>query len=199
MLETPRIPHYSQRLETLWGDNVLGADNQQERPILSLEFLAGLIVGEGSYSLAIARGRKKKPHHREVMEIRPMFSLRMNDLETIDQVQEAFLAYELDIYRNPNLYARCANLSVTGVARMRKHLDVFLPLLTGKKLQAAAVVSEFCNRRLTDAFHKRYTEDDVMLIERLRTINGPSAVRLDLGILRDYVWRTNGRAPAVKR
>lgn len=133
------------------------------------------------------------------MEIRPIFSLRMNDLETLDLVVEAFRHHGLSIYRNPNLYARCGTVSTTGVKRIRAHLDFFLPLLTGKKLVAAKVVDEFVNRRLTNAFWKRYTEDDVALIERLREINGPSALRTDLGILRDYMQRTGGLAPAVKR
>jgi len=147
--------------------------------MLSVEFLAGLIVGEGSYALAIVRA-ERGPH------IRPQFSMRMNDLETIDLVEQSFVAYGQTIYRTPGLYQRCRQLSTGGIGRMRVHLDFFLPHLTGKKLEAAAVVSEFCDRRI--ALGKTpYDEADLTFIERLREINGPSARRLDLAILRDYM------------
>lgn len=164
-------------------------DNQQERSTLSLEFLAGLIVGEGSYGIGIVRQTK-------FIELRPHFTLRMNDLETIDRLQESFAVYRLPLYRTPKLYAGCATVTVTGIKRLRQHLDVFLPLLTGKKAEAAQVVSDFIDRRLTEAFWRNYDETDIQAIERLREINGPNARRLSLEILRDY---TRGTKPPTER
>lgn len=167
-------------------------DNPQKRPILSLEFVAGLIVGEGSYWITIARSKKK-----ETLEFRPGFSLRMNDLETIDLVQEAFSAYGLSLYRRGDyLYDKgrgkpTAQIMVTGLQRMKTHLDVFLPLLTGTKKEAAEVVSAFVDKRLAEGgtWATRYDDEDISYIERLRAINGPSAARLDIGILRDHTRR----------
>lgn len=158
---------------------MLGADNQQERPKLSIDFLAGLIVGEGSYALAIVRTNRS-------LHLRPMFSMRMNDEETIALAHQSFEALGLHMYRTPGYYQRCVQLTTGGVARMREHLDVFLPYLTGKKLNAALIVSEYCDRRIAVG-KQPYDEDDLTFITRLREINGPSARRLDLGILRDYM------------
>lgn len=169
-------------------DNPLGADNQQERSIVSPEFLAGLIVGEGSYCIAIARNKATG-----YISLNPMMSLRMNDLETIDRVCEAFSYYGLDLYRNPAMYHRCASVSVVGCKRLRPHLDFFLPLLTGKKLEAAMIVAEFVDRRLGPKRNLSYTEEDVNLVERLREVNGPSGPRLPIDILRDYTLRFSPR------
>lgn len=158
--------------------------------MLTVEFLAGLIVGEGSYSIAIARTPRS-------LHLRPTFAMRMNDVETIDLVAQSFAAHGHPLYRLPGLYKGCASVTAGGVARMRTHLDFILPHLTGTKLDAAAIVSEYCDRRIAVS-KQPYDETDVHFIERLREINGPSAGRLDLGILRDYM-RGVAQAKAAKR
>lgn len=174
-------------LQLVESDNPEGAGNQQERSVLSQDALAGLIVGEGSYCIAIARARG-------YISLRPMFSLRMNDVETIDLICSSFEHFGLDIYRNPAVYHRCHSVSVDGAARMRRHLDFFLPVLFGKKREAAQVLSEFTDWRL-GRMGLSYTEEDVVFVERLREINGPSGPRLNIEILRDYTRRaaTNPR------
>ncbi len=187
MLETPCILWYDGHMTVAFRDNPIGAGNQQERSFVSPEFLAGLIVGEGSYCIAIARSKKG------YIALNPMFSLRMNDIATVDKACEAFSHYGLGVYRNPAVYHRCASISVTGSKRLRPHLDFFLPLLTGKKLEAALIVSEFVDRRLGPKRNLSYTEEDVGLVERLRAVNGPSGPRLPIEILRDYTLRPSPR------
>ena len=52
MLGTPRIPCYQYVRSRRYGDNVSGADNQQER----LDgYLSGYVDGEGSFSIAVNR------------------------------------------------------------------------------------------------------------------------------------------------
>lgn len=172
-------------------ENPLGADNQQERSILSPDFLAGLIVGEGSYFIGIRR--QKKPYGYYIT-VYPAFSMRMNDVETIERVIESFEAHGLDIYRNTAVYHRCVNVSVIGLQQMRRHLDFFLPLLSGKKQQAAEIVSKFTDSRLANA-NKRYLESDIDLLEQLREINGPTRGRLPIEILRDYTLRADSSEP----
>lgn len=158
--------------------------NQQERSILSNDALGGLFVGEGSYGLYIVR----QPKH---VEVKPGFSLRMNDLETMDLVGETFEFKGLPYYRSTKLYANCATIQVFGIKRMKKHLDVFLPHLFGRKLQSAGLVSQFVERRIgyTGRQCREYDEQDISLIEQLREINGPSVRRLSVEILRDYTLR----------
>jgi hypothetical protein len=161
-------------------------DNQQERSILSPDFLAGLIVGEGSYSLYVARQTK-------LWEFKPMFQLRMNDLETMDLVRESFAYHNLALYQVPGLYKKCRAVRVDGIKRMRAHLDFFLPLLTGKKLEAATIVSDFIDRRLSLPPKTKYTDDDVDFFVKIREVNGPNVNRIPIEILRDYTRRPDGR------
>lgn len=166
-------------------ENPLGADNQQERPILSPDFLAGLITGEGSYFIGIRR-------YRGYITLYPGFSMRMNDIDTISAVEQSLNSYGLSVYRNKAVYHRCVNLSTIGIAPMRKHLDFFIPLLSGNKKRAAEVVSEFTNLRESNR-NRRYTLEEVECVEKLREINGPSRGRLPIGILRDYTLRPHAR------
>lgn len=162
-------------------------DNQQERSIASLEFLAGLIVGEGSYGINIHRPKKGR------WEFKPCFSLRMNDVETIDLVQRSFVARGLALYRPPGVYQRCHTVRTDGLLRMKKHLDVFVPILTGTKKKAATILLEFTDRRLSLPEKTKYTPEDVEFVERLRAINGPNARRVPIEILRDYTLRPDHR------
>ena len=164
-----------------------GLDNQQERSIASLDFLAGIIVGEGSYGINVHRPKKGK------WEFKPCFSLRMNDVETIDLIHRSFVGHGLPIYRSPNVYKRCHTVRVDGLLRMRRHLDVIYPLLTGTKKVSAGIVYEFTNYRLGLPEKSKYTEKDVDFIERLREVNGPSARRVPIEILRDYTLKPDRR------
>jgi hypothetical protein len=60
MLETPSIPHYhgDVRLDVYHGDNVTGADNQQERLIEQRGWVIGFVDGEGCFSVSFIR----QPH-----------------------------------------------------------------------------------------------------------------------------------------
>jgi hypothetical protein len=192
MLETPLYPlvHFESMSEC---ENPRGADNQQERSILNPEYLAGLIVGEGSYFIGIRRQNKKSDGY-ETITMYPGFSLRMNDVDTIDLMEASFGALGIPVYRSPAVYKRCHSLNIQGIALMRAHLDVFLPLLVGNKRRAAQIVSDFTDRRLDPELrNRRYDEDDLVLLEQLREVNGPSRVRLSIEILRDYMLRPNGR------
>ena len=156
--------------------------NQQERPVLTPEFLGGLIVGEGSYGLYAVR-------QRQFITIKPGFALRMNDLETIDLMCEAFDHYGLPYYLVNKLERGCKTVHCNGLKRVEKHLDFMLPYLTGKKLQAAEIVHRFTKKRLSVKQPTPYDDSDIDMIERLREINGPNVNRVPLGILRDYTLR----------
>src|SRR3954451_11999166 len=63
MLETPSIRHYQsllshplRRVPAMVGDNVSGADNQQERPVQA-QWVVGFVDGEGCFSVPIFRNR----------------------------------------------------------------------------------------------------------------------------------------------
>src|SRR3954453_10219353 len=55
MLEYPCIPHYQPK----GGDNVMGADDQQER-LKTVGWVVGFVDGEGCFSITIQRCRVMK-------------------------------------------------------------------------------------------------------------------------------------------
>ena len=61
MLETPSIPHYhvSVRQAVYDGDNVTGADNQQERLAELRGWVIGFVDGEGCFSISFLRNARK--------------------------------------------------------------------------------------------------------------------------------------------
>ena len=60
MLETPSIPHYQRvvRSDVHNGDNVTGADNQQERLAELRGWVIGFVDGEGCFSISFLRQRR---------------------------------------------------------------------------------------------------------------------------------------------
>src|SRR5437764_9583354 len=63
MLETPYVSgatavlsHPAFRVRSMTGDNVSGADNQQERPVVA-QWVVGFVDGEGCFSVPIFRNR----------------------------------------------------------------------------------------------------------------------------------------------
>ena len=71
MLETPSIPRYQSVRSRAYGDNVTGADNQQER----LDgYLSGYVDGEGSFCVAVNRN----PSCRTGYQLVPEFHVSQN-------------------------------------------------------------------------------------------------------------------------
>jgi len=175
-------------------------ENQQKRSVLSLDFLAGLIVGEGTFNLILVRHHDKRDD-RDYVAIKPNFKLKMNDLETMELVAATFehhgLAYyRLDIPGSGNIKT-AVSFEARGLKRVSRVADLILPYLTGAKREAAQLVADYCAKRFSSKWAwEGYDEEDVATIERLREVNGiAGASRLSLDILRDYMPRS-GRRPA---
>jgi hypothetical protein len=174
-------------------------DNQQERRVLSLDFLAGLIVGEGCFNLTLVRSVEKRPSkgRRGVyLSIKPCFKIKMTDLETMKMVFSSFEYYGLPYYRSDSDEAGKGRRSYTaearGLKRVKKYTDLFLPYLSGSKREAAEFVASFIDKRLSSrGAWQGYDEEDLDTIERLRSVNGiAGGKRLSLEILRDYMPRS---------
>jgi len=133
---------------------------------LSLEFMAGLITGEGCFSLAV---RKKR---EDSLQILPIFQLFMNDRVTVKALAASLAWHGLPV--NEAVHKkRGIGVWSRGCTRVKTYTETFAPLLTGQKRQAALVVDEFiASRRRHRASNARYTDDEIHLVERIRAING---------------------------
>lgn len=163
-------------------------DNQQER-LVSLEYVAGLMAGEGSFCFNIVRNNGRGL-------INPVFQLFMTDRDTVEAVYETLHHHDLPGY----FYTRPAKgnsreqygVRIHGVKRVKRICETFVPLLTGEKLRAAEITQAFCVRRLSLHEKAGYGPKDVEFVARLRMVNGQrthNKVSLeDLPrILRDYM------------
>lgn len=139
-------------------------DNQQER-LVDRSFLAGLIVGEGTFCLAVRRNGKR-------CRIMPQFSMQMNDGETIEIVGRSLKAIGLsaNIYHRPE--RKCWTVQAAGFLRVKRYLEELLPHLTGAKREAAEIVSAFIASREKANKFDPYSDEEIALVERLRSVNG---------------------------
>lgn len=164
-------------------------DNQQER-LGRLDFLGGLITGEGCFSLLITRNRKRGM-------VSPAFQMFMADKETVE------IAYAiLKNNRLPGYFeTRTINKSGTvlygirchGVKSLKRFCEALIPHLSGDKKQAAQNALDFSNYRLSLGAGAGYSPVDVDYIKKMRDINGNKAnKRIELDdlprILRDYTF-----------
>lgn len=184
MLETPKAP-------LLPSDN--GRDdtmgNQQER-LLSNDFIAGLITGEGTFTLAVYRSGKK-------VRIKPMFSLQMNDARTMSRVVASLQALGLpaNFYHRPN--RGCWTTQAAGFTQTRRYLEIFLPILSGTKQDAAQIVMDFIESRSKVSKFDPYSAEEVDLVEKIRTVNGvPGRKRNSLEGLREQQGSRQWKARA---
>ena len=161
----------------------LELDNQQERP-RSLEYVAGLIAGEGCFSISV----RKVKHAR--FSLLPSFSIGMMDRDTILEAARILRENDLPVYL-AETSKKTLEIRATGYKRVKRYTATFIPFLTGTKKQAALVVDEFCTSRLLRKPKSLPTENEIALIEKIRVINGrPGKKTNDLGFLRDYTSET---------
>lgn len=162
--------------------------NQQER-LVSLDFAAGLIVGEGCFCFNIVRNNGRGL-------INPIFQLFMTDRETVEAFYATLKHHRLPGYfqtRPPRGNIREQyGVRIHGVKNIKRLADTFIPLLTGEKLQAATLAKEFCDWRLELGEKAGYGPADVDFVAQMRQINGnrthAKIALQDLPrILRDYM------------
>lgn len=138
-------------------------DNPQER-LVSREYVAGLITGEGWFGLTVQKtpGLKTK----NGFTLRPRFCIQMNDLETMDILANSWKSFGLPLYLIPT--SKGIRLEVAGVKRVSRVVEEFLPLLTGRKKMAASIVKEYIDLRLQKPQNSPYGKEEFDLVNRLR-------------------------------
>lgn len=141
-------------------------DNQQERP-LPLSWVAGVAVGEGSFCFAVRRQNGK-------VHISPVFSLGMQDKESIDLVCETLEANDLPYCLLRQLKVNQSptwQIQMIGVKRVEPTIRALLPWLTGTKRNAAMSLLEYIDSRKDGPGRGPITETQILIVEKNRKIN----------------------------
>ena len=155
-------------------------ENPQER-LVSKEFVAGLIVGEGWFGLTVQKTPRLKMKYG--FTIRPRFALQMNDTETMEMVIASMKAWDLPVWVEKT--RKGTRIAVGGMKRTKRIAEFFIPLLTGEKRKAAEIVKEFAELRLSKPQNAPYGEDEFHLVERIRGVNFQRFPVISTGELRD--------------
>lgn len=147
--------------------------NQQERTP-SLDFVAGLVVGEGCFYLAVMKTRTPKANRKNTgagYRITPGFRLFMNDRQSIELAAETLRNHDLPVYLSERKDGSLGIVAL-GHKRVERYVTILLPLLTGTKKVAAEKVGEFIRSRSTLQVGANYTEEQLQIVRDLRLING---------------------------
>lgn len=165
-----------------------GLGNPQSNSF-SMEWLAGLIVGEGCFTIGAYRLKQSKSGW---IRLTPVFSLTMSDWGTMERVADSMRHHGFKIYvstqQAPSQAGKRPMMRIqsTGIGSVGKIARAFAPLLSGHKQQAAEIVARFSERRL--ARHKRgIDEDDIIDVEAIRKVNHRNGgTKYSIEDLRDY-------------
>lgn len=172
---------------SLWNGSE-GLGNPQGN-LLSKDWLAGLFVGEGCFTIGAFRLKQSKSGW---LRLSPIFSITMSDWDTMQLVVDSMRHYGYKIHvgtqqaesrqgRKPMMRIQSTGIGSVGVIARD-----FAPLMSGHKKTAAEIVARYCERRLNR--HKRgIDEDDVRDVEEIRAVNGNNGGRkYSVRDLRDY-------------
>src|ERR1700737_4341355 len=96
--------------------------------------------------------------------------MKMADRETMEFVIDYFKSVELPLYRLDD--GPFIRIRSDGLKRTKRVVEHFLPLLTGTKRQAAAVVLRFIESRESKESYSPYSGEEIQMVEKLRSING---------------------------
>lgn len=140
-------------------------DNQQGRTV-GIDFLAGLIVGEGSFILGVHKLRGDK------IRIKPAFSMQMNDGETMQLAYESMKQLGIGAHLHHRPERGCWTLQVAGFERMKTLILALLPSLTGTKWKAAKICLRFIYSRQEKSPQAPYSAAEYELVRQLRATNG---------------------------
>jgi hypothetical protein len=139
--------------------------NQQGRTV-SLDFIAGLVVGEGSFCLAVNNLKHGK------VNIKPGFVMQMNDGETMEIVYHSLREHGVGAYFHHRPNRGCWTVQVHGIKRVESLTKALMPWLTGTKKRSAELVLEFCQSRHETPRNYPYTDEQIDIVRRLREVNG---------------------------
>lgn len=141
-----------------------------------MEWVAGLVQGEGSFGFAFKQVRKG------TWRVTPFFSLGMKDLEAIEKMDRILRENGLPVYRVAPTRGM-HSIAVTGLKRLDRYVGAIAPYLVGYKLEAATAVGEYVDSRLSKPKATPYSEAEVDCIIRCRAANGGGNSKTDPRVL----------------
>lgn len=144
---------------------------------MNLDYVAGLIEGEGCFCLGVQRVKARKGHIR----IKPSFDLFMADKDLVEEVADTLRRNGLSVYiqHRPKATAQGQwGIHAGGLGRVRSYCEMFIPKLHGKKRKAAELVLEYISLRDqtprigNQRGYKPHSQRELDIVAELRKVNG---------------------------
>lgn len=155
MLESPKAIHYHQGEKMI--DETMG--NQQEMSEIELVWLAGLLNGDGCFSLTF-RTRQNK------LKCDMSLTLTQCDAAVIDKADSTFT--KIGIVSGISEYASSGagvrtkwNLRISKMAHISRAIDAVIPYMTGEKAAQARLMKRYLDRRMPFADPKFRKGSDI--------------------------------------
>lgn len=143
---------------------------------MSLDFIGGLVTGEGCFALGVGTGWKG------AMRITPIFQIKMNDFVTMEELADSLERYGLPVYVMTGQRIEYGEnvpwmrIRASGMKRVQRYCETLIPHLTGTKVDAAEIMLKFIESRMADTRsdkHGRpYSPHELGLVQKLRDTNG---------------------------
>lgn len=144
-------------------------DNQQERTMNDLNWLVGIIEGEGCFTLSV-----KQRYGKINRAYFPMIQITNTNVEMMVKLKEIFTNLNLVYYfyaQLPKTGIPYYRLEVGGIKRIKRFLDLTLPLFRCRYQQAGALL-EYVNMRLNKANNAPIGQEEHDIAKRLYELNG---------------------------
>jgi len=146
-----------------------GLDNQQERLTNDLHWLAGIIEGEGCFTLSVKNRYGK--HNRAYF---PMIQITNTNTDMIVKIKEILSEIRIAYYfyaqlpKKGNPYFR---VEIGGLKRVKRFLDLMIPCFRCRNKQAR-VLLEYSNLRLSKATNYPLGQQEDDIANKLYELNG---------------------------
>lgn len=128
-----------------------------------LAWLAGIIDGEGGFSIAGRYSGAKTSCH--ISNTNPLIIDKCKEI-----LNNIFVQYSIHKQNGPLSTRTVSRIEVTQRPEILKLISVVLPFLVGKK-QQAELIRKYTNRRLTKAHKAPYDDIELSLIEQICILN----------------------------
>lgn len=193
MLENPCIPHYlvNVREDVYHGDNVTGAENQQERPSEFCGWVIGFVDGEGCFSIGLVRqpGRAGRKGYKTGYQVSHDFVVTQgaSSADCLYELREFFGAGQVYVNRRSDNHREHLNRYV--ICRREDLLERVIPFFRQHPLHTAKRFDfqkfAYCVELVAGGHHKTH-EGLAEIVEVVTTMNRRKPRHELLGILRGH-------------
>jgi len=147
-----------------------GLDNQQERMMNDLNWLIGIIEGEGCFTLGIKRRKYPKKNKAYF----PQIQITNTNIKMITEIRKIISAIGLPYYfycQLPKNGAPYYRIEIPGLKRVKKFLDLTIDLFRCRGDQAKLLL-DYVNLRLRKPVNTPLGEEEDAIARQLYILNG---------------------------